>query len=139
MPTTRAKLFATACLLLVPGVAGAQDAAAPGAPAPVQRPVVRTPAVRANIQSPRTEGTIASIKVEGNARIEQSTIRSYMLVSPGDPFDPDRIDRSLKTLFATGLFQDVSITCGGTAAKLARARWSRTRSSTASPSRATAS
>ncbi len=38
-----------------------------------------------------------------------------MLVSPGDRFDPDRIDRSLKTLYATGLFHDVSITRDGTA------------------------
>jgi outer membrane protein insertion porin family len=30
-----------------------------------------------------------------------------MLVQPGDPFDPDRLDRSLKTLYATGLFSDV--------------------------------
>ena len=31
-----------------------------------------------------------------------------MLVAPGDSFDPDRIDRSLKTLYATGLFSDVN-------------------------------
>ena len=36
-----------------------------------------------------------------------------MLVAPGDRFDPDRIDRSLKTLYATGLFHDVSITRDG--------------------------
>ena len=54
-------------------------------------------------------GAIASIKVEGNQRIEDGTIRSYMLVSPGDSFDPDRLDRSLKTLYATGLFSDVKL------------------------------
>jgi outer membrane protein insertion porin family len=54
-------------------------------------------------------GTIEAIKAEGNDRIEDGTIRSYMLVSPGDPFDADRIDRSLKTLYATGLFQDVRL------------------------------
>ena len=57
----------------------------------------------------RTGGTIAAIKVEGNQRIETGTILSYMLVQPGDPFDPDRLDRSLKTLYATGLFQDVRL------------------------------
>ena len=36
-----------------------------------------------------------------------------MLVRPGDPFDPARLDRSLKTLYATGLFQDVSLTRQG--------------------------
>jgi outer membrane protein insertion porin family len=54
-------------------------------------------------------GTIAAIRVEGNQRIEEGTIRSYMLVAPGDPFDPDRLDRSLKTLYATGLFSDVNL------------------------------
>ena len=51
--------------------------------------------------------------MEGNQRIEAGTIRSYMLVQPGDPFDPDRIDRSLKTLYATGLFQDVNLSRQG--------------------------
>src|SRR4051812_12664214 len=56
-----------------------------------------------------TGGLIQSIQVEGNQRIEEGTIRSYLLVQPGDPFDPDRLDRSLKTLYATGLFQDVRL------------------------------
>jgi outer membrane protein insertion porin family len=58
-------------------------------------------------------GTISAIKVVGNQRIEDGTVRSYMLVSPGDPFDPDRLDRSLKTLYATGLFSDVSLARDG--------------------------
>ncbi len=58
-------------------------------------------------------GAISAIRVTGNQRIEEGTIRSYMLVAPGDGFDPDRIDRSLKTLYATGLFQDVAITRDG--------------------------
>ena len=45
----------------------------------------------------------------GNQRIEAGTIQSYMLVQPGDRYDADRVDRSLKTLYATGLFRDVSI------------------------------
>src|SRR4051794_36340659 len=56
-----------------------------------------------------TGGVIESIQVEGNQRIESGTIRSYLLVQPGDRFDPDRLDRSLKTLYATGLFQDVRL------------------------------
>ncbi len=58
---------------------------------------------------PMAGGTIAAIKVQGNQRIEAATIRSYMLLQPGDPFDPDRLDRSLKTLYATGLFSDVGL------------------------------
>jgi outer membrane protein insertion porin family len=33
-----------------------------------------------------------------------------MLIQPGDAFDADRLDRSLRTLFATGLFRDVAVT-----------------------------
>ena len=65
--------------------------------------------------APAAGGAIADIRIEGNNRIEEGTIRSYMLVQPGDPFDPDRLDRSLKTLYATGLFSDVSLRRDGTA------------------------
>ncbi len=58
-------------------------------------------------------GRIADIRVAGNQRIESSTILSYMLLRPGDPFDPSLMDRSLKTLFATGLFSDVKLTRQG--------------------------
>ncbi|MDP7650206.1 MAG: outer membrane protein assembly factor BamA [Rhodospirillales bacterium] len=49
------------------------------------------------------------IIVEGTQRIEPDTVRSYMLVQEGDLYNPERVDRSLKTLFATGLFADVSL------------------------------
>jgi outer membrane protein insertion porin family len=61
----------------------------------------------------RYGGTIRSILVEGNQRIEARTVQSYLLVEPGDPFDAERIDLSLKTLFATNLFADVSIDRNG--------------------------
>jgi len=65
------------------------------------------------IQAPpayaQASNTIAAIAVEGAARIEAETIRSYLLVREGDSFDPLRIDRSLKSLFSTGLFADVSL------------------------------
>jgi outer membrane protein insertion porin family len=87
------------CLL---GAAYAQRAATPP---------VRTQAAQS--AQPARGGLVQSIKVEGNQRIETGTIVSYMLVQPGDPFDPDRLDRSLKTLYATGLFQDVRLTREG--------------------------
>ena len=63
---------------------------------------------------PLAGGVVTDIRIEGNNRIEEGTIRSYMLVQPGDPFDPDRLDRSLKTLYATGLFSDVNLRREGT-------------------------
>ncbi len=97
-----AALFATVCLLpLIASDAAMAQTQRLRRAATLQRPLPR----------PRVTpgGTITAIKVEGNQRIEEGTIRSYMLVQPGDPFDPDRIDRSLKTLYATGLFQDVTL------------------------------
>lgn len=56
------------------------------------------------------EGTpIRDIRVEGNQRVEVGTVLSYMVIKAGDPYDPARVDRSLKALYATGLFADVTI------------------------------
>jgi len=52
---------------------------------------------------------ITAIAVEGAARVEAETVRSYLLVREGDAFDPLRMDRSLKSLFSTGLFADVTL------------------------------
>ncbi len=60
-------------------------------------------------------GTIQEIRIEGEQRVEPETVRSYLLVQPGDSFDSDRIDKSLKALFATGLFADVSLRRDGNA------------------------
>ena len=58
---------------------------------------------------PGGAGTVREIRVEGIQRVEPETVRSYMSIRAGDPFDPERIDRSLKSLFGSGLFADVSI------------------------------
>lgn len=54
-------------------------------------------------------GHVSDIQVQGTQRIDPGTVRSYMLIQPSDQFDADRLDRSLKALFATGLFADVTI------------------------------
>jgi outer membrane protein insertion porin family len=54
-------------------------------------------------------GVIRDIRVEGTQRIEPGTVLSYMTLKPGDPFDPAQEDASLKNLFATGLFADVTL------------------------------
>jgi outer membrane protein insertion porin family len=66
-------------------------------------------AQRVPAAAPASGGTIASVRVEGVHRIEPETVRSYLLLRPGDPWDPERIDNSLKALFATGLFADVRL------------------------------
>ena len=59
--------------------------------------------------------TIESVLVEGNERIEADTVRSYMAVGPGDEFDADAVNESLKSLFESGLFADVAIRREGNA------------------------
>lgn len=97
---TRAALLATACLLpaLVPGAALSQTVK-PHAAKPRQATAAPQP----------VGGRINAVVVKGNHRIEAGTIESYMLLGPGDPFDARKIDQSLKTLYATGLFKNVSI------------------------------
>ena len=109
MSRIRLFLLTTACLATLPVW---QDVPAPGAD-PSRAVAARAPARRAASRPVVPGGAISAIRITGNQRIEDGTIRSYMLVAPGDNFEPDRIDRSLKTLYATGLFQDVSITRDG--------------------------
>ncbi len=52
---------------------------------------------------------VREIKVAGNRRVEPETVRSYLQFSVGDAYDAGKVDRSLKALFATGLFADVRI------------------------------
>ncbi len=63
--------------------------------------------------SPASAQTADSIQVEGNRRVEASTIRSYFKPGPGGKLDQGRIDDGLKSLIETGLFQDVKINQAG--------------------------
>jgi len=58
-------------------------------------------------------GVVRNVVVEGAQRLDPATVRSYLLLRSGDKFDPARIDRSLKSLFATGIFADVSLQRNG--------------------------
>lgn len=94
----RLLLLAAACLISMLNPAFAQ---------PARRAAVTT---HAAVQS---GDVIRTIQVEGNHRIDTGTILSYILVHVGDTFAPGPINESLKTLYATGLFQDVNLTRQG--------------------------
>lgn len=64
----------------------------------------------------RAQGVIKDIQVVGNRRVEPETVRSYLQFGPGDAFNPGKVDASIKALFATGLFADVSIEPQGSTA-----------------------
>jgi outer membrane protein insertion porin family len=59
--------------------------------------------------------TVSSIDVRGNQRVDAETIRNYLTIKPGQSFSSGDIDESVKRLFSTGLFSDVSVNqVGGT-------------------------
>ncbi len=58
-------------------------------------------------------GTITAVQIQGNVRAEVETVRSYLQLKVGQPYDAAAADRSLKALFGTGLFADVVIEMQG--------------------------
>jgi outer membrane protein insertion porin family len=66
-------------------------------------------------QAQTSSDLVTNVQVVGNQRIEADTVRSYMLIGVGDRFEAGRIDRSLKSLYSTGLFADVTIRREGNA------------------------
>src|SRR3546814_10161746 len=57
--------------------------------------------------------TIRDIIIEGNQRIEISTIQNYLTLQPGAAYSSAEADQSLTALFATGLFSDVNLRLQG--------------------------
>ncbi|WP_082594555.1 outer membrane protein assembly factor BamA [Sphingomonas sp. Root710] len=72
----------------------AQEAAAP-APAPAA--------------APAGAGIVKSVNVAGSERLEADTVRSYVKLTPGEPYTRETLDEALKDLYATELFADVQI------------------------------
>ena len=58
-------------------------------------------------------GVVQRILVEGNERIEQSTVISYLPIQTGETVDSAKLDLALKTLYRTDLFADVKISLVG--------------------------
>ncbi|MBU4529647.1 MAG: outer membrane protein assembly factor BamA [Hoeflea sp.] len=58
---------------------------------------------------------VSRIDVRGNSRVDASTVRGNLTITPGSSFNNNDIDESVKRLFATGLFSDVQIMVSGSA------------------------
>jgi outer membrane protein insertion porin family len=65
------------------------------------------------IQSASAQGVVREIRVDGSERVEPATVMSYMDLKVGDPMTREALDASLKSLFATGLFADVTLSQEG--------------------------
>lgn len=59
------------------------------------------------------QGSVREIRIEGEQRVEEATVLSYLDVRVGDPVIPETLDKGIKSLFTTGLFSDVSIDMQG--------------------------
>ena len=75
----------------------------------ITAPIVGVAAVAVTPSVAYAQGVIRNIQVEGNGRVEPETVRSYLQFSIGDSYNPAKVDKSLRALFATGLFADVHI------------------------------
>lgn len=49
------------------------------------------------------------IRVEGTQRVESETVRAYLIIREGSIDSAELVDQSVKTLFSSGLFADVTI------------------------------
>lgn len=83
--------------LVAPGIALAQEAQPTAPPPAPPAPVLQQ------------SGVIQRILVQGNERIEQSTVISYLPVQPGDTIDSAKADLAVKALARTGLFSNETI------------------------------
>ena len=92
-------------LALMAAPASAQSQTPPATPAPAS-PRAAPAAAPVLDQS---SGTVTSINVVGNERLEPETVRSYIDLDVGSIYNRDRLDRVLKALYATELFSDVTI------------------------------
>src|ERR1051325_5259276 len=56
-----------------------------------------------------TGQVVERFEAVGNTSVASDTIRVYLGVNPGDPYDPDLIQRNFLNLWQTGLFDDIKI------------------------------
>ena len=62
---------------------------------------------------PAIAAVVSRIAIEGNNRVDDETVRAYLTIRPGVSYGAAEVDESIAMLFATGLFEDVSITTRG--------------------------
>lgn len=78
------------------------------------RAFVATAFLCAALALPAAAQVVDRIEVNGNQRVEDGTVTSYIPIAPGTFVTDADVDRALKALFATGLFSDVTLRRQGT-------------------------
>ena len=52
---------------------------------------------------------VEKIEIKGNLRVDDETILAFISISEGSSFEKNDIDETLRKLFSTGFFEDVSV------------------------------
>src|ERR1700743_437336 len=89
-----ALILACATVAVVPAHAQSADPSAVGTHLPTDPAQAPGPVIR-------------GIQIRGAQRLEEGTVLSYLSFRQGDNYDEQVVDKSLKSLFSTGLFADV--------------------------------
>ncbi len=76
-------------------------------------PELAAPAAASGQEEADSGDLIRDIRIEGAQRLERETVLSYLTVASGDWVTEEKLDASLKALYATGLFADVSLAVEG--------------------------
>ncbi len=116
LPSSSRQFRVTALAALLTTAASpamAQRVAELSAPPPPMASPVTPVSTNPNQQMAMAGDTISQIKVEGTERLEPETVTSYLTMNRGDAASQDKIDASLKALYATGLFKDIDIRMEG--------------------------
>src|SRR5436853_6807030 len=118
------RLLAIALAAMLGGTAAAQTSQQqqppaspkPGTIIPRSEPgriVTEPPVPTTTPISPRTGGLagqpIERFEASGNTTVASDTIRVYLGIVPGEPYNPDLIQKNFLNLWQTGLFDDIRI------------------------------
>lgn len=102
-----------AVLALAGSAARAQTAPAQERPRPRPGVILDTPAqgriTDAPVAQQNVAGVVERFEAVGNTSVASDTIRVYLGVNPGDPYDAAAIQRNFLNLWQTGLFDDIRI------------------------------
>jgi outer membrane protein insertion porin family len=104
-------------MLVVLALAGAdvwaQSTTGQERPRPRPGVILDTPATGRITDAPAPQQNLAGVverfEAVGNTSVASDTIRVYLGINPGDPYDPAAIQRNFLNLWQTGLFDDIRI------------------------------
>ena len=65
--------------------------------------------VMASYAHAQSEGLVGSIKIEGNNRVETSTLLYYIKTREGEPLSRSQISKDIEQIYGLGQFKDIRV------------------------------